>query len=704
MTRAQLYLLVLSETDEDTPFQGFSAGLIKLAPAILELCRARASVVEGLGAHRALVGRAAGVTGPWLLIAQDSSLAGVLAAVASQDREVFVVASQDSVARVEDAKLQAGVACRTFALSAEGGESELFEFLKESGCAERGAMDEDVSLAGHNVTTPNAVILSSAGARVCGAPFSANSNEPYVAKIVESASHVRRLRRNLGLPDIVDFSPLGINLILAVPGVLHHHAIRRKYDTRGQSVVDAGALRLALKHATQQRDYFNTVPQGSTIFGEKALNLFFSEVSRVRAEELILFTAGLAVLSTRCLAPCVRLPPAVAAAWQERRDLQQVERRAPRKQKTASRLAYDLGKKMLSAVPPEMWRWIDETQGHIKLVSDAPLELMPLGGIPFGIRKTVSRIGVTPGNLYMQAVMPDRPLVLLEADLVKVLVIRSYSEGDSIGKTAELAVSQMMSSTRGAVSVIFVDVADSAEFAGALNAHPDAKIVAFDGHGDLDRETGDAFLVLRNENLSTWALRPLVQRPPAVFFLLACSTHPAYGSHATAANGILSWGVRVVIGTHVPVDASAAAIMFARFVLWIEEYLLPLTRSGTSPFAWAEAFSRFLRRVYVSEFLYALLSKGRISDLEVLRLHGRANLSIESTASWYDAFVEDMSGVLGASTEAVVEMIQNLSYYTDAAKYVQLGRPETILLALPNGLDGEPGADDDPPSPCAIDV
>lgn len=532
-----------------------------------------------------------------------------------------------------------------------------------------------VSLKGHNLITPNRDALEMSGVSVehLGRLKSA-SESAHVSEIVKSVQAVYRWRHVLGEPPDT-YRSFGVRIVVAIPGVVRELASTKKWDTRSFGEYSS-AVRQIIVSLTRQKEYMHMIDPRVFRVGY--------EMYMLRARELRLFTAGLSLLTVTNVCPMVRLPPRCANLWSELRDAENYDKRADKKASgraralKASGYARRIGEKIRKLAPPKLMSLIEHAEGHVKVVSDAPFELVPMGGVPISMRKPMSRICATPGNVFMQQCLPRGKMMVGDEFFSSVLIIRSFERNDPLRRLVEQSVDAVGVS----LSVRIVDVASVVEFIEVLNG-AEEKIVIYDGHGKVD-EDKVGYLRIGGERLVPWEVRREIRRIPPVFFLSACVTHSLDTSHASVANGVLSWGGASVIGTFGVLDGVRAAVTVGRFINWLEHSIVARIRAPSDNFfvSWADAFSRFQRQVYALDVLLAIANYSELGfdRSQVIEALYKAGVHIYESKDWVAELAQGIAAETGVGVDKVMSEWGKFAYFSDAVKYVHFGRPEDIIL------------------------
>jgi hypothetical protein len=542
----------------------------------------------------------------------------------------------------------------------------------------------DLATAAHLLTVPNELALQGVRCKLRSDPparLISVGNELYFEALRLSVDAVKRQRKIV----LDEMTPLArvqvpIELILA-------SASTYKEWTRGSRPFPKemperlqGGLR-ELMHVMASRETYAMIGADAgrladALQSEEGRSILFARTQEVRA-----FTACLAIRASANLVPVVRLPPSVNSVRTELTHLTSAAAgNAPNRQHKLSKVARNLSKKMSKGLPS----WLIEelhTSRKIKLVSDSPLEWLPVEQMPLVLRSDCSRITTTPGNVCFQLVTATTDLLMPPSMFKDVLIIRAFRPDDPIRDQLKLAVTTMQEHGDGAFRLHFIDVNNRDELITALNGFSGA-ILVFDGHGKHDRVTDTGILVLPDEDVSAWALRSQARIPPIVV-LSACDTHPFDGSHATTANGFLTAGAQTVIGTSIPVNATYSAIFVARLLFRVREFLPILLSRPNRSARWAEIFSGLQRRQYCTEVIFVLNSVGfRINGAAAQRIMTEAGLLIDGgEPAWMTPFIGMLATASERSEADVRAAILRYAYITDALAYVQLGNPERLVIA-----------------------
>ncbi len=190
--------------------------------------------------------------------------------------------------------------------------------------------------------------------------------------------------------------------------------------------------------------------------------------------------------------------------------------------------------RLADAIGSELLEVIGRAATGVKLVTDVPLEWLPMGNLPLSLCKDVARITTTPGNLQIELLSRSELLHLAVEAFHEVLVVTAFDPKDPIANVLAQMLASWQEAYEGRLAIRIVQVQSRSEFIDVLNSFGGA-VMIFDGHGHHDRTTGQA--------RSGWARRrspsgtcahgafPANRDPERV-------RHTGGGpSHATTANG-----------------------------------------------------------------------------------------------------------------------------------------------------------------------
>lgn len=551
-------------------------------------------------------------------------------------------------------------------------------------------MKLDYAIGGHATVTPNLEALRAFGfADPTDGPFSdiKRGQAPYVRQIVLTSWSVLDAREAIP-PTLGDaYCARSPALNLFAPAMYADLPVQVVQDA---SPEERRAFQLVKRQLERQEGYLlelNTVAQAKAVLGlnpavtGEPANLRPHLLIRLRQMELSLATEAIGVLAASELGAVIRLPNGINLSSGAVRQFAAHYRGNCVKPVKALEAFGRVQRRLAESVPPEFLEIVRATPGDLRIVADAHLEWLDIDGVPLGLRRNVSRVPVTPGNLFVEQVMPAARLHLSVSDFAEVLVICALTRHDPIRPFMEIATRAMSPQLEGYVRLRFVEVADEEDLVAALNAFEGAMVI-FDGHGT--HAPGEpASLILKGTPVDVWNLMAKDVRIPPIVVLSACDTHAADRNHATTASGFLGLGARAVLASVFPLDARTAAVFAARLLYRVAAFLPAAAAQFRRSITWTETVSGMLRMQLATEFLRNLERKRLIDEPQYFALHTKANMDINGGAE--DPFGELVRRVVeGGIEQAKASREFQLTVATSSPiSYVHLGRPETITVDTP---------------------
>jgi hypothetical protein len=547
---------------------------------------------------------------------------------------------------------------------------------------------------GHNVTLPNELAIRSLGLVPEEAPCpilqltrhpdtSADVvNAPYKRIILETAESVRTLRREIsGRGDLFG----AVDVILTAPSVYSELPTRQWAAGAERLGCDQSTFRTVLDQLLKQRNYPQLMLDGTesgAVLSSTAARL----VTSMRKWELDLYTAIVGVRAAGYFCPVVRVPPAVNLLRGRLVDLvNSVRGPSTRKRDKLSMLARRMGLELASLVGLDLMGFIERTEVNVKIIADAPLEFLPIEGLPLAARYSTSRITTTPGNLFATQGLTSRVTLLEPAELQKVLVVRSFKDDDPRRFHLEKLTRRYLGRfTDSSLVVDWVDVHDADGLVTALKNF-DGHIVVYDGHGSFSSDAGNGALQIGGSDLDVWSLRYRVRAPP-IIILSACDTHALDGTHASTANGFLMLGATTVLATLAPVDSLHSAALVGRLMLRLDAYLEELPRRDVLPLRWSEIMGGLLRMNYLTDMLAVLRRRGVVltTDQWLVVTRTATDWINALDSRWPEKTFDLLARLTGENAERIATMAKKYAYFSETLKYVQLGNPEEIVIVDPS--------------------
>lgn len=527
---------------------------------------------------------------------------------------------------------------------------------------------------GHNVVLPNQMVLRRAERVLAeGEQFVGRDEDDYGRIIVESAEAVIAIRNLVGLRDFHRAYLVHPALILTEPALFRH------MYARPENRAEWRQLHQILRVLQTQRGHLANVDE--KVFGLLQTEGSHQTLLYTRQWELDAHTLGVGLHAAQTCSAVVRLSPAVNHVFPSlsayARNIRSANAHARRK---ARRLFGAIQHQLVDAIGAARLELIKKSERSVKIVADAPIEWLPVGNLPLGLRFDCSRINATPGNLMMGLLTaPDVVTLPIEA-VQKVLVLSCFAPDDPIRAILVASILATREQWDGKVDVVFKRAQTRAEFVEALNAF-DGSILIFDGHGAINNVDPIGYLVVGREKIDVWELRGHVRVPPIVV-LSACDTQGIDSStHATAGNGFLALGARTVLATLLPIDARVSGSFVARLIYRLADFLPAMIGVARRAINWTEIISGMLRMLFASEILDELVGPPAAPNSARGKIQTSANVEINSgDPEWFDKLIGRVAAYRNQDVSVVMEMTSDVIARCEAIRYVQLGNPETILI------------------------
>jgi hypothetical protein len=524
-------------------------------------------------------------------------------------------------------------------------------------------------LHSHGVTQANEMVLLSAGEAAPDDPAGVLNVSPhadYVEAVTASAQAVRGLQAQTENRPIYRLGPPRPDVILQAPSM---------YDGLDALVArsePSAAARRFFRALRRQRG-FTVEVQGNADDIEA-----MGPVAMIRGAEAKLQTFVLGVRAASNLAATIRLPGQVnrtgGVVGHLARHLRHHDARPP-DVKTA-RVFRAVQDALVQSVPPEHLRFIEGSRSGIKIVADAPLEWLPVGDLPLGIRFDVSRINTTPGNTLVEQLRFQPPIHLRPHSFNRFLVVSMFEPGDSIAHHVRRGLGALPEAGLRALEPTVVAAPTVDAFVTAVNAY-DGPVLVVDSHGAHEEVGG---LIIGGQPVDVWSLQGRL-RPPPVVLLSACDTHPFDRNHATVANGFLPCGARAVLATVLPVRSVPAAMFVTRLLLRAISYGGAANAAGQAV-PWTNVVGGALRMQLASDILRGLVERDLLPRADLDSQHLQANMDINlPRADWLERLARRCREAGGFGQAKWDRAYADILAGSDTIRYVHVGNPETIVLS-----------------------
>jgi len=526
----------------------------------------------------------------------------------------------------------------------------------------------------HNVTRANEMTLIGAGeASATGEQghLQSSPHDDYVQGITQSSEAVMALWEDSGDRVAHLLMPPRPDLFLVAPSMY------RGISSRLANFIDDPLIKASLRRLDRQRGYTMEI----NIADE-------SDIERVgpllalRGAELKLLTTAVGLRAAGTLAATIRLPPAVnrtaGVVGQLARFLRTHEN--PPRIKSA-RVFRIVQQALQAAIPPEHISLIARSNVGIKIIAEAPLEWLPVDGLPLGIRFDVSRINTTPGNLFIEQIRPPMTHPITPDAFRNYLVLSMFEDGDPIAHHLRAGTWHTADGRNERILGHYVSPKTPTEFASALNNF-DGPMVIIDSHATHPDADGIGGLMIGGKHFDVWSLAGKVRMPPIVI-LSACDTHPFDRSHATVANGFLACGAIAVVATALPIRAPQAARFAMRLINRAVHYGTIVNGMGHAV-PWSSIVGGVLRLELVTDILRGFEGDGAFGEdmRSALLLETHKDLH-PMRSDWFERLRDRVIASGAVELPDWEARVLDLIAASDAIRYLHLGNPEAILVSSP---------------------
>lgn len=535
----------------------------------------------------------------------------------------------------------------------------------------------------HGVTIPNELLYESLG-------FDFEEYEPLKPDVNPDASYrsikilVDSLVQRLSNAENISITKSSL-IVYSTAMFSYLYNVNHHYWNQILRATKEKAVREAIKNGLVRNQFYSGFSMKFDGHPKKILeDKLFQGISFIRKAELKLTNFGITLLTLENNCPAVRLPNAVNQQITKLRHIEELSKRDDKKgefllQKEVNKLS-DL---IISSIPPELVSYLEEPPTDMKLCLDFPLEWVRFNKIPLMFQTEVSRLAVTPGNIFLQHASISTQMIFTEEKLRDILVIRSFNETDPLKYHLERAIEHYADANKDqSLNVKIVDVQTRDELIRSVNSY-EGIIVVFDCHGNHGGLEDSGWFCIGEEKVDTWTLAAIARIPPIVI-LSACLTHPIGGSHASIANGLLRSGALTVIGTFLPVNSVKSSIFVARILFRINSFLPAIKKLNITSVTWRTLISDFLKMSYTTDILRHFLDVKNLITLEDYKeIHIDTNTSINyKKLDWFQSLISQISLKSKIKVNDIETIVREELALTETMYYVQLGSPENIVIDL----------------------
>jgi hypothetical protein len=528
----------------------------------------------------------------------------------------------------------------------------------------------------HNATKPNEMVLTGAGEEPPHdeeGHLQSSPHEQYVKGVSESAEAVMRLWERTRDRPAYFVTPPRPDVFLIAP------ASYRGMSKKLERAIDDPLLKSAMRALDRQRGYTIELQLGDADKNEAHINLV-GPVFGLRGAEMKLTTTAVGLRTAGTVAATIRLPPAVnrigGVVGQLARFLRTHENPPPVKSARVFKAVQDA---LQEYVPQEHLSLIARSEAGIKIIADAPIEWLPIDGLPLGIRFDVSRINSTPGNLFLEQIRPPMPMFIPPDAFRNYLVLSMFDDEDPIA--LHLRVGALGTADQDGMPIVgsFASPKNVDQFVQSI-AKFDGPLLIVDSHAQHPDGDEPGGLIIGGAPFDVWSLAGKVKMPPIVI-LSACDTHPFDRNHATVANGFLACGAVAVVATALPIRGVQAARFVMRLINRAVHYGEILNGLGRAV-SWSHIVGGLLRMELVVDILRHFHSTGRFDEKARSDLQLKTNMELNPLkASWYETMLERIRAACIVAPVDFEREVGDVIAASDAIRYLHLGNPEAIMVA-----------------------
>jgi hypothetical protein len=704
------YILALPEwqPQEVTPFQGFAPQLPYFTPLMEDIVRFPPDIIQPTLDPSLTLARQRGGDGAWMWTPVNLStllgkrkplpLAPYMVVMSSDEATAKKVASWRAGLRLPPIHLSYHRAAnaqhpvgftreqlrhRLIALTRRAARMEArLEIAQHLDFLERWRPEErrDTSLAfhSHNVTRANEMTLIGAGESppTCkDGHLQTSPHDDYVRGITQSSEAVMALWQESGERLANLLMPPRPDLFLLAPSMY------RGISTRLANVIQDSLVKASLRRLDRQRGYTMEL----NVTDEKGIERI-GPLLALRGAELKVLTTAVGLRAAGTLAATVRLPPAVnrtAGVVGQLARFLRVHEDPPRIK--SARVFRIVQQALEEAIPSEHRALIARSTAGVKIIGEAPLEWLPVDGLPLGIRFDVSRINTTPGNLFVEQIRPPITQHITPDAFRNYLVLSMFEDGDPIAQHLRVGTWHTADGRNERILGRYASPKTPAEFAEQLNLF-DGPMVIIDSHATHPDTSDIGGLMIGGDHFDVWNLVGKVKMPPIVV-LSACDTHPFDRSHATVANGFLACGATAVVATALPIRAPQAARFVMRLINRAVHYGAIVNGMGRA-IPWSSIVGGVLRMELVTDILRGFEEDGRFGEevRSALLLATHKDLH-PMRSDWFEQLRERVIATGAIDLTEWDDRLPDLIAASDAIRYLHLGNPEALLVSSPQVME-----------------
>ena len=537
---------------------------------------------------------------------------------------------------------------------------------------------------GHQAVAPNQACLQANG--VIGAEFiehwRGETEQEFDDAIARTFDAISQLHISTAVPAAIRLMPPRPTMWLIAPSWLPN--LRQRLLEDAVSAADRAAISALSRRIERQRGLV-VRDDPKTLEGLKAspAALRLHETRRV---ELGLFSDAIGWAIAGTAAGAWRMKPAINMVnGRVTQFAENVRSEAGTSHLKVCRLFESIQSEVLKAVGDPAVKAVKGADWGVKVISDAPVEWLPIGRIPLGLHCDVSRITSTPADLLLRQLETHEMLRFSVSDFDEILLISTFEEGGSEDVMTRL-LAKVFDIKR--IRLRLRRVQTESDFVKEVNDY-EGPLMIFDGHGHHPPGE-EAHLQIGLEHVRVATLEGRIRLPPIVV-LSACDTHAVGRSTSSVANAMLQLGARTVLGTNLPVRFHEAAMMAGDLIRTIDAYLPFMPKDLGRVVRWSEFVGGLLRAHFIMGVVFGLGATKDSSVREDEKFLARVLMTARfgTGAQALDQLESELieRGLIDeVGLNAVIRRVVSMS---DSIRYVQLGNPETILTGTITDLPSE---------------
>jgi hypothetical protein len=534
---------------------------------------------------------------------------------------------------------------------------------------------------GHQTVEPNQMCLAAngIGATKFIEHWRGASEDEFQDAIARSFHAVMDLHATATVPFGVSLMPPRPTIWLIAPA--WHPNLRRRLLESISTTSDRVAVSDLANRIERQRAF--VVADEPKILERLKSSPTALELHQTRRAELHLFFDAIGWALAGTAAGAWRMRPAINRVdGQVRQFAANIRADAGTPHSKVARLFAAMQSKLLQGVGEKAIQAIRDADWGVKVISDVPVEWLPVGRLPLGLHCDISRLTATPADLLLRQLETHEMLRLKIADFDEILLVSAFTEGHADDMIARL-VDTVLDIKRVRLRVARVQT--ESEFIEAVNAY-EGPLMIFDGHGSHPADE-ESHLVVGSDHIRIGALEERIRMPPIVI-LSACDTHAADRSTKTVSNAMLRLGARTVFATNLPVRFDWAAMMVGDIIRTIDAYLPLMPADIGRVVRWSEFAGAMVRAHFIMAVILQIVETGKSDEATMMSLAPDILLTARfktGTEALQDLEQEIVGrGIL--DRPAFDALVRHVIATSDVIRYVQLGNPETILIGSAEDL------------------